>query len=182
MSSTLLRTKLQELRIVQAKLDRLADLMPPLGNPGGTCHVVRRIVEEIEDPRLERQLRTRVEEGDDLTNLEARKVYDPEETNGAWKFQMVLTSHAQYRMDLRGITEPEVRKALDAAFREINNEKSRGDLRRYDLLAREEKIEHLDRKTGVFVAFKVEGRNAVILTVFRPGDPDPRSRPVSCQV
>ena len=159
----------------------MADLMPPLGDPGGTCHVVRRIVDEIRDPKLERQLRTRVEEGEDLTNNEARKIYTPKETAGAWKYKMNLSSHAQYRMDLRGITEPEVRKTLDGAFREINTEKSRGDMRRYDQLARGEKVEHYDKKTGVFIAFALEDK-AVILTTYEPGAPDPRARPVSCPV
>ena len=158
-----------------------ADLMPPLGYPGGQCHVVQRIVDEIRSPRLEQSLREQVESGKDLPNPAARKVYDPEKTKGAWKFDMMITPHAQYRMDLRGITEPEVRRALGNAFKTINNERSQGHLERYDRLMRGGEIEYYDERLDVFLAFTVRNKTAVIITTYRKKEKDPK-RPTTCPV
>lgn len=162
----------------KADMFRQADLMPPLGYPGGQCHVVRRIVDEIKDPRLEKTLRDQVEQGKDLPNPAAKKVYSPEQTRGAWKYNMLITPHAQYRMDLRGITEPELRVVLGKAFREINAEKSRGHSERYDRLASGGEVEYYDPKLDVFMAFTLRNKNAVIITTYRKKEPTPKSRTV----
>ena len=56
--------------------------MPPLGWPGGLCHTVERIQEEVVDQRLEDQLTDKVEKGQSLTNPEAAKVYEVETERG----------------------------------------------------------------------------------------------------
>lgn len=100
-----------------------ADLSPPLGFPGGTCHVVKRI--DDENPRNEDKLIELVERGKSLSNSDAAKVYSIEREKGVWKFEnLMLTAHAQYRMDLRGITVPEVRLALANFFRHYNKMRS----------------------------------------------------------
>ena len=102
---------------------KLADLMPPLGYPGGTCHVVKRIDEE--NPRNEDKLIDLVERGKSLSNSDASKVYSLEREKGVWKFKsLLLTAHAQYRMDLRSVTVPEVRLSLARFFRNYNNLRS----------------------------------------------------------
>lgn len=168
-------------RVATRYLQRQADLMPPLGYPGGQCHVVRRIVEEVKNPRLEQSLRDQVEEGRDLSNPAARNVYNPEKTKGAWKYNMVITPHAQYRMDLRGITEPELRRVLDGAFKDINAERSRGDDTRYRKLMSGRELEHYDPKLDIFIAFTARNDNAVIITTYRKKEKDPK-RPTSCPI
>ena len=152
---------------------KVADLSPPLGHPGGRCHVVERIVEEIRNPRLETQLVEEVQSGKDLSNPEARKVYDAERERGAWKYKLLLTPHAQYRMDLRGISVPEIRAALDSFFRTMNTERSQGHTEKWDRFNRGLKIEWLDKRTNTFFVF-TGGRNEVtVITTYKPGEPDP---------
>lgn len=153
---------------------KLADLNPPLGHPGGTCKVVERIVDEVSNQRLEDSLVNQVQKGKSLSNPAARHVYDPERDKGAWKYKLLLTPHAQYRMDLRGITVPEIRAALDNFFRTMNAERSRGDTEKWDRFNRGLKIEWHDKRTNTFFVF-TGGRNEVtIITTYRPGEPDPR--------
>jgi len=152
---------------------KVADLSPPLGHPGGTCHVVERIVDEIRNPRLETQLVEEVQGGGALSNSEARKVYDPERERGAWKYKLLLTPHSQYRMDLRGISVPEIRAALDNFFRVMNDERSKGDTAKWDRFNRGLKIEWLDKRTNTFFVF-TGGRNEVtVITTYKKGEPDP---------
>ena len=151
-----------------------ADLIPPLGHPGGTCKVVERIVDEVDNQRIENSLVNQVQKGKSLSNPAAREVYDPEREKGAWKYKLLLTPHAQYRMDLRGITVPEIRAALDNFFRTMNSERSRGDTEKWDSFNRGTKIEWLDKRTNTFFVF-TGGRNEVtVVTTYRPGEPDPR--------
>jgi hypothetical protein len=153
---------------------KVADLSPPLGHPGGTCKVVERIVDEVSNQRLEDSLVDQVQNGKSLSNPAARQVYDPERDKGAWKYKLLLTPHAQYRMDLRGITVPEIRAALDNFFRTMNAERSRGDTDKWDKFNRGMKIEWHDKRTNTFFVF-TGGRNEVtIITTYRPGEPDPR--------
>ncbi|MDB4278585.1 DUF4258 domain-containing protein [Deltaproteobacteria bacterium] len=99
----------------------MADLMPPLGYPGGPCHVTKRIWEEVRNPKLRDELIDDVEMGLKLENRDASKVYDLEVERGDGGFKKLeIVPHAQYRMDQRGITVPEVRLALrsfGAAFK-----------------------------------------------------------------
>lgn len=155
--------------------DLKADLMPPLGHPGGTCKVVKRIVDEIENPRLESQLVNEVQRGNPLSNPAAQKVYAPEKERGAWKFKLLLTPHAQYRMDLRGITVPEVRAALDHFFRDMNADRSRGNSTLYDKFMTQQPMESHDKRTNTFFAFVKRNNDVVVITTYKPGESDPRS-------
>jgi len=159
---------------------RKADLSPPLGHPGGTCHVVERIVEEVVNPRLETQLVNEVQRGNPLSNPDARKVYAPTLERGAWKYKLLLSPHAQYRMDLRGITVPEIRAALDNFFKTVNAERSKGDLSKWDSFVRGQKMEWLDPRTNTFFVFTANGSEVTIITTYKPGEPDPR--PGQCVV
>ena len=92
-------------------MSRQADLHPALGYPGGPCHVVERIDEEVRQPRLRDHLSDKVQRGDKLTNPEASKVYDvlAERGPGGLVKKIVITPHAQYRMDQRGVTVNDLR-------------------------------------------------------------------------
>jgi len=122
--------------------------------PGGTCHVVRRIRDELPDGRLEDTLVSLVENGEDLPNAAANKVYDHERERGPWKFNLFLTPHAQYRMDLRGITVPQIRASLDLFFRTLNKERSRGRSPRWEAFQAGAKTVWEDPRLGVVVVFQ----------------------------
>jgi hypothetical protein len=173
-------SRLKTSNLVHEIAMRVADKVPPLGWPGGQCHVVKRIEKEIQNPKLEDLLSKKVELGMDLDNPSARQVYDPERTRGAWKFDMLITPHAQYRMDLRGITEPELRKALDSAFRDINADRAKGHKDRYEKMMRGGEMEFHDKKLNIFFAFQIKGKEAVIITVYRPGEND-HKYPTTCR-
>lgn len=77
---------------------RWADLQPPLGYPGGPCYVVQRILEEVEEPKLQAELIDDIQKGKELSNPAASKVYDLETERGVGPIkQMVIGPHAQYR-------------------------------------------------------------------------------------
>lgn len=159
---------------------KLADLAPPLGYPGGTCQVVERIEDNVHNPRLQDSLQTKVERGKSLSNPEAAKVYNVEIERGPWKFKRLrLSIHAQYRMDLRGVTVPEVRMSLGNFFRHYNTLKSRGDAEAQKMelaMMRREKVTWTDPKlqnmTIVFAADIQRGEIDVI-SLWWQGQPDP---------
>ena len=104
--------------------------MPPLGYPGGPCHVIHRIEDEIKNPKLKDDLIDDVEENRDLSNPEAAKIYDLELEKGPQRApenfkRMSIGPHTQYRMDLRGVTVSEVRLALQHFVKAWGDEKSR---------------------------------------------------------
>lgn len=155
-----------------------SDLVPPLGYPGGSDFVVDRIDSEVTNPRLEALLTEKVIGGEDLSNPEAAQVYDIDVENPPAKtrFKKILIgTHAQYRMDLRGITVPEVRVALSSWNKAFNDAKSRNDsdFRKWsELMMRDQSITWTDHKLGLTVAFACGGRGdaAKIITVYRPGE------------
>ena len=77
--------------------------------------MVDRIRGEIHDMRLLDTLTDEVEGGGDLTNSAAAKVYHMDVERGAGVVrQMRINPHMAYRMDLRGITVPDLRLALQS--------------------------------------------------------------------
>lgn len=121
---------------LEALIDRLvrrkqADLSPPLGYPGGSCHLQERIQNEVRSPDLARQLVEDHLSGKDKkphTKAE-HAIYDelPEGPVRGTSFRKVIfDEHAQYRMDQRGVTVPEVFEALRAFQKEWAKERSRG--------------------------------------------------------
>lgn len=158
--------------------DRTADLMPPLGFPGGPCHVVKRIDEEVRSPGYRDRLTDMVEHGDSLSNPQAAKIYDLEREKGAGPFrQLLIGPHAQYRMDLRGVTVPEVRLALKSFGKQYSDWKSQGDFRAKRIaeqLAHQEAINWSDPKLKLTIVFRQDGRLACkLITAYWTGQPDP---------
>jgi len=155
----------------------LADLVPPLGYPGGPGHVVERIEGEVRDPRTRNRLREKVQEGEALANPEAAQVYDLEVERGPGSVfkRLEITAHAQYRMDLRGITVPEVRLVLGRFLRLMSDWKSRGDWQfdHYARLLRDDAVNWTDPKLGLTVVFAQAGRESVrLVTAYWKGEPD----------
>lgn len=168
-----------------------ADLSPPLGYPGGPCHVVRRIMEEVSNPSLRDELVEDVEHGLKLNNSQTAKIYDIDKERGKGAIrQLWITRHAQYRMDQRGITVNEIRLALDNFSKVFQRgaELSGQTVRKQSLVKiqslfsdwaydakRGEPLSWTDPQIGLTVIFKL-GRNlAEVITTYWKNHPDPRA-------
>ena len=160
------------LKVAQLWLQKQADLMPPLGRPGGPCHVVKRIEDRVHTPALKEDLIDEVEVGADLSNQEASKVYgvDVELGAGMWR-KMVLVGHAQYRMDLRGIGVGVLQKSLG----DLSTEMTRDRRLMVEVMSSGRPYRWNDPKRKLTIVLESEGREAVrIITVFPTGTPDPK--------
>ena len=156
-----------------------ADRDPPLGWPGGSCHVIDRIRDHVRNPNLREDLVDAVEYGDDLSNPEAAQVYGANlvERNvqsplpfRIHERRLLIGPHAQYRMDLRGVTVPQVRAAIAAWAKDWSNLKSRQSpiARRWEEdLAHGEGVRYTDRRSGLVVVFDLVGSDAIkVISVF----------------
>ena len=159
----------QRVASVYLRLTRTADLVPPLGYPGGEAHLVRRI--DHANPTHESFLISKVKDGEDLTNAEAAKIYqlDVESPPANTRFRrLIFSRHAQYRMDLRGITVPEVRTALASFNKAFNDARSRGQARRWEeQILRGDPINWEDLRLGLVVVFTYQGSDVGVVTVYR---------------
>ena len=87
-------------------MKRKSDLTPPLGFPGGPCHVSDRARTHVNQATFTR-IKNELEQRGRLSQSLERTVYPSRHLQrGRGKIDLLLTSHAQYRMDLRGITVP----------------------------------------------------------------------------
>jgi hypothetical protein len=107
-------------RVASRWVRRQADLSPPLGFPGGPCHTIERIQDEVRNPVLREELIDELERGRDLSNADATKIWQPLKEslkpNKIWD-SLVITAHAQYRMDLRGVTVGDVKVSLTNLYK-----------------------------------------------------------------
>lgn len=159
-----------------------SDLNPPLGWRGGPCLVVDRIEEEVRNPRTRAQLSDKVERGKSLTNPEAAEIYDVETEQGIGLFKRIrISRHAQYRMDLRGVTVGDIKVALKHFAQQLNDWKSRDSWEYQDYIRTisHEAYRWVDARLGdLVVVFKPYGRDTVdIISTFWKGldDPNPQS-------
>ena len=162
---------------------RYADLSPPLGFPGGPCHVFDRIQEEIEHPAVAISLANKVQQGLDITNPEAHKVYSLQKERGIGFIRgLLITPHAQYRMDLRSVTVSELRLFFVSFQRYLERVRQKSPSE-YNMFAKRlqfgEEINWTDPKLKLTVVFYTD-RQAIakIITTYWQGDADPK--PVSC--
>ena len=163
---------------------KTADLSPPLGKPGGPCQVVQRIDKTVKSPGLRTNLIDEVEHGQDLSNQDASKVYTVGREPGVGPIKQVqITSHGQYRMDLRSIRVDDVRACLADFLKQMEDWKRTGS-RAYEnmgkMLDDGQKIEWTDRKTRLKVVFQALGGGTVaLISTFWKGVGDP-APPKSC--
>lgn len=161
-----------------------ADLSPPLGKPGGPCQVVQRIDKSVSNPGLKHDMIEEVERGDDLTNQEASKVYPIGREPGVGPIKQVqITSHGQYRMDLRSIKVDDVRACLADLLRQLDTWEAAGNPAAENfgkMIEDKQKIEWVDRKTRLKVVFQPLGGGTVaLISTFWKGVPDPPA-PKTC--
>jgi hypothetical protein len=168
-------------------MKRVSDLDPMLGYPGGICKVVKRVDDKLNEGYIEDILIDKVENAEDLDNLEASVVYPrivekPLEHNKLIS-EIELSSHAQYRMDLRGVTTGDIRIALRNFVKQYYNEKSQNSaqyLTWESAIRIGADINFIDRKLGnLFLAFKVKKGKAIIVTTYFDGEQNPR--PKTCK-
>lgn len=155
-----------------------ADLNPPLGLPGGPCQVIRRIEENVRNPQLKEDLKEDVSRGHKVENADAAKIYRLESEHGIGKIrEFVISPHAQYRMDQRSVTVNDLRNNFASFLKYWNDERSKKSPigQRIDSdIAYGSPIEYTDKKTKLFMAFKMQRDSAVIITTYWEGKPDPK--------
>ena len=167
-------------RVAERYMAKQADLNPPLGYPGGPCHVIDRIEQNVRNPALRQRLIDQVEEGESLTNPEAAQVYRVEDERGVPGTRvkrLILPPHEQYRMDYRGSVVSEIRIALADFFRAYGNEKSRKTFlakRWEESFARTEPITWTAKKLGLTIVFVIDRDTARLVTSYWEGWADPR--------
>ncbi len=163
------------LRVVARFLER-ADLEPPLGYPGGPCFVVDRIEQEVRNPVVQEKLVEEVEHGQKVENPDAARVYSPRTEHGVGQIkQITLLPHAQYRMDLRGITVPQIRATLKSLVRQLGEWKAQKSPMYTQAM---EAMTHgtytwTDPKLGLTVAVHATGGSYVLVTTYWKGESDP---------
>jgi predicted GIY-YIG superfamily endonuclease len=148
-------------------IQRIADLSPPLGKPGGPCQVVDRIEDKIPNLQLQQNLINDVQEGQDLSNQEASKIYRLEREPGVGAVSSIeITSHGQYRMDLRHITVDHVRGALASFLQNMDRLKAvntKGHENMSKALDQGEEISWVDPRSKLKLVFKHTGSGKVVL-------------------
>lgn len=166
---------------------RIANLNPPLGEPGGPCQVVNRIVKKVKNPNLQESLRDEVEKGNDLSNQDASKVYPLDREPGIGPIDSIeITSHGQYRMDLRRITIEDVRAALGSFLVQLDNWKKLGS-KAYDSMMKSieghEKITWKDPRSKLILVFAATGNGKVqLVTTYWANRAWNESPPGACTV
>ncbi len=165
---------------------RRADLTPPLGKPGGPCQVVQRIQKKVTDPSLRDDMTQEVQDGVDLSNLDAGKVYSLDVEPGVGPIRQIrITGHAQYRMDLRSITVADLRTALTSFMAQLQAWQTKRDVQ-YGRAMKEmeagKKVEWTDPKLQLKVVFELTKQGvAVIISTFWKNRPNPGPVGDMCQ-
>ncbi len=179
-----------------------ADLYPPLGKDPGPCKIVDRIRDHTKiSPAVKNQLLSEfVQNPTGMTNAQARIVYKDEMERGTSPFDPVLiTPHAQYRMDLRGVTVSHIQSALTKFKAWFMNPRNRPWLEKLQHSGRIQlivdgatgatELDQSPREPGTTVRFRYEGRVIVfglesrtlaVVTTFIEGSEDPRMPPGGC--
>jgi hypothetical protein len=147
-----------------------------LGKPGGPCHVVRRIEEEVGSPAVKDHLVTKVEEGEHLSNPETAAVYELEsEKTRGFVTRLYVGPHTQYRMDLRRVTIRDLKDAVEELGKLYHVARKSGDarnLRPFEAFQEGRKLEHVTR-SGLQVVLAPFKGGAQVVTTFWKGQPDP---------
>ncbi len=171
------RTRSSE-RVAERYLQREADLNPPLG--GGPCQVIDRVRKNVRhNPQVMQGLVDEVEEGFDLSNEQAGKIYRPITENlspGLPYRTLLLTGHEQYRMDLRKITVAHVRDAAESFLRLNGDKKTQGATLTKWVAAALDKgdpIKWLDPKSKLEIVFREGGGGLVLITSYWKGRGNP---------
>lgn len=183
-----------------------ADLFPILGKNPGPCKVVDRIYQRVRSPIEQKELVNTVEGNRNLTNAQAVTIYNGFDKNpSASNFrQFAISPHAQYRMDLRGITVAQVQKALLKLGGVFGNPKHRAMLQKlneannlqlnYEASSDVLKIDDEPVRAGyerrgktirvddsdISVTFSLSGDLVTVVTAYPRSGSDPKAPPGGC--
>jgi hypothetical protein len=172
-------------------VERAVNAAGPLGLPGGPCHIIRDIEQERLPDKLKQELVEDIEKGKSLSNSDADKIYKPKRVP-AKKIHLFrsifLTSHAQYRMNLRGVTEMELQGAFNEfgrwfAARKQSDKIKPKDQRLMSDLAYGEAVRFEANRIGLTVVFAVDSRRkeARLVSCWWTGQENPpRPTPGQC--
>jgi hypothetical protein len=132
---------------------------------------VQRILQRVQNPHLQHDLVDEVQQGEDLSNADASKVYHLDIEPGIGLIKRIqITAHAQYRMDLRGVSVQDVQDVLKHFVTQLNNWKalkSPAYERMLSTLGSGDKIEWVNPKTGLKIVFATIGPGTVdLITTF----------------
>ena len=157
-------------------MKRRSDLYPPLGKDGGPCRVVDRILDNVTDARDRASLIEDVKNNRDLSNAQAKEIYPKvQKERGPSPFNpTVLTPHAQYRMDLRGVTVKDVQQSV-LRFRKyigaLMESKKPDDRKKLDAMRGNPVVKWFDSEAGRYIVVSV-GDGLNLVSVY-PTQPDP---------
>lgn len=162
-----------------------------LGLPGGPCHIIRDIEEENLPEEIKNELIEDLERGKDLSNADADLLYPPKRIpiqSSLFK-NIYLTAHAQYRMNLRGVTVREIQAVFDEFIRWYkarmkNPDKLKPDQRKLMTdLAYGESAKFEGHRSGLTIVFSVDQRRreARLVSCWWTGLPNPpKPKPGQC--
>ncbi len=164
----------------------LADKSPPLGVPGGPCQVTQRIRDSVRNPTLQKELLEDIEKNKDLSNPDANKVYtfEVERGQGIAK-RITISPHAQYRMDLRGVSVRQVQDAIQSLSKLYFTFKSQQGPRFKSLdqsLRSGKPYLWTDPKSNLSIVLLLRGDDAVLVTTYWEGKSDPVAKPGQCSI
>ena len=177
--------------MVSASISRLAatlrrsDLTPALGHPlrAGPCYIVDRIKQNVNSPKMQQHLIDELTSGG-FDSPDERATYDAIRERGPTpKTDMILVEHAQARMDLRGVTVPELRLTLANFLKHYYDHKSKQDYVAEKLtksLEHGEVIDWVDKALGLETVFRLNRNTFTIITSYWMGASDPRVPPGGC--
>lgn len=161
-----------------------ADLNPPLGSPGGPCHVIDRIEDKVSNPKTLEVLKDSVEHEATLSDGAVHLLYDPiivPAPEGIPYKKMKITDHAQFRMDLRSVYLPAVQATIKHFFKQLNIERSRQTYLGTEWTRRikqpsygDPPFEWTHPSLKLTVVFRFERDLIVIPTTYWNGVPNPR--------
>jgi len=145
------------------------DLRPPLGVPGGTCTVAERINKHL-SAKNAAPLLARLDATGDLTPNEVNLVYRSDRTFAGIGPEMKLiglSAHAQFRMDLRGITLGNLRDSFrefwaryeSPLYFELRKKHQRA-------IQKGTLIRWADPRRHLFLVFKIAGPVAKVITAY----------------
>lgn len=156
--------------------NHIARYTMPFGYPGGPCHVVNRIEEQVRSPGTQKLLSDRVDNTGQLNKSDERRVYRDPVVVRTKRNHTIIVPHALYRMDLRGITQIEVMKALknfntsNTVMKKRWQQNPRQELRWTD-------------PSGLVIGFTgAGGKDLKVITVFNENEPDPSPPHGECAI
>lgn len=98
-----------------------------IGDPGGPCSIIHNIRKTLPPSKAEKVV-DQVEFGEDVDSADVARIYPPVVlggVEGTFFTSILLTVHAQLRMELRGITLPKLRLLFKSFYSEYLDLKSK---------------------------------------------------------